>query len=42
MFAGLLIGERAVDGVLTGVVIAGTAHLVNLVDVGPGAGPRGC
>ncbi|MFE1335055.1 hypothetical protein [Streptomyces microflavus] len=24
------------DGVLTGVVIAGTAHLVNLVDVGPG------
>ncbi|MFD3789044.1 hypothetical protein [Streptomyces cyaneofuscatus] len=35
--AGLLIEERAVDGVLTGVVIAGTAHLVNLVDVGPGA-----
>ncbi|WP_327389695.1 hypothetical protein OG728_08840 [Streptomyces microflavus] len=34
--AGLLIEERVVDGVLTGVVIAGTAHLVNLVDVGPG------
>ncbi|MEE1729834.1 hypothetical protein PUR33_12020 [Streptomyces sp. BE282] len=34
--AGLLIEERVVDGVLTGVVIAGTAQLVNLVDVGPG------
>lgn len=37
VLAGLLIGERAVAGALTGVVIAGTAHLVNLVDVGPGA-----
>lgn len=37
VLAGLLIEERAVDGVLSGVVIAGTAHLVNLVDVGPGA-----
>ncbi|MEW2195015.1 hypothetical protein [Streptomyces microflavus] len=36
VLAGLLIEERVVDGVLTGVVIAGTAHLVNLVDVGPG------
>lgn len=36
VLAGLLIEERAVDGVLSGVVIAGTAHLVNLVDVGPG------
>ncbi|MFJ6612913.1 hypothetical protein ACIQPT_21855 [Streptomyces sp. NPDC091289] len=35
--AGLLVEERAVDGVLTGVVAAGTAHLVNLVDVTPGA-----
>ncbi|MEW2070767.1 hypothetical protein [Streptomyces sp. NPDC007346] len=36
VLAGLVIEERVVDGVLTGVVIAGTAHLVNLVDVGPG------
>lgn len=36
VLAGLLTEERAVDGVLNGVVIAGTAHLVNLVDVGPG------
>ncbi|MFG3409542.1 hypothetical protein [Streptomyces sp. NPDC048142] len=35
--AGLLVEEHAVDGVLTGVVVAGTAHLVNLVDVTPGA-----
>lgn len=28
---------RAVDGALSGVVIAGAAHLVNLLDVAPGA-----
>ncbi|MFB8035571.1 hypothetical protein ACFC5Z_21995 [Streptomyces sp. NPDC056004] len=35
--AGALIEERPVDRVLAGVVIAGTAHLVNLVDVRPAA-----
>ncbi|NEB37439.1 hypothetical protein, partial [Streptomyces sp. SID14515] len=35
--AGLLVEEHAVDGVLTGVVVAGAAHFVNLVDVTPGA-----
>ncbi|WP_306337490.1 hypothetical protein [Streptomyces sp. KL118A] len=34
--AGALLKERPVDKVLAGVVIAGTAHLVNLVDVRPG------
>ncbi|MFJ1892772.1 MULTISPECIES: hypothetical protein [unclassified Streptomyces] len=37
LVAGALVGERPVDRVLAGVVIAGTAHLVNLVDVRPGA-----
>ncbi|MEV6161051.1 hypothetical protein AB0L71_03825 [Streptomyces sp. NPDC052052] len=35
--AGALLRERPVDRVLAGVVIAGSAHLVNLVDVGPAA-----
>lgn len=34
--AGALLKERPLDKVLAGVVIAGTAHLVNLVDVRPG------
>ncbi|MGW5780776.1 hypothetical protein [Streptomyces sp. NPDC003863] len=34
--AGALLKEKPVDKVLAGVVIAGTAHLVNLVDVRPG------
>ena len=34
--AGALLKERPVDKVLAGVVIAGSAHLVNLVDVRPG------
>ncbi|MFI8293833.1 hypothetical protein ACIGBL_32340 [Streptomyces sp. NPDC085614] len=34
--AGALLKERPVDRILAGVVIAGTAHLVNLVDVAPG------
>ncbi|MET8686246.1 hypothetical protein ABZV77_18725 [Streptomyces sp. NPDC004732] len=34
--AGALLEERPVDKVLAGVVIAGTAHVVNLVDVRPG------
>ena len=38
--AGALLKERPVDKVLAGVVIAGTAHLVNLVDVRPGPGRR--
>ncbi|MEV0122891.1 hypothetical protein AB0I16_15315 [Streptomyces sp. NPDC050703] len=33
--AGALLKERPVDKVLAGVVIAGSAHLVNLVDVRP-------
>ncbi|MFB7374428.1 hypothetical protein ACFC0D_31845 [Streptomyces sp. NPDC056222] len=36
LVAGSLLKERPVDKVLAGVVIAGTAHLVNLVDVAPG------
>ncbi|MFD7613589.1 hypothetical protein [Streptomyces sp. NPDC059828] len=36
LFAGALMKDRPVDKVLAGVVIAGTAHLVNLVDVRPG------
>ncbi|WAZ20757.1 hypothetical protein STRCI_001893 [Streptomyces cinnabarinus] len=36
MFAGALLKERAVDRLLAGVVVAGTAHFVNLVDVRPG------
>ncbi|MGW0466239.1 hypothetical protein ACWDX6_13300 [Streptomyces sp. NPDC003027] len=36
LVAGALLKERPVDKVLAGVVIAGTAHLVNLVDVAPG------
>ncbi|MFC7306997.1 hypothetical protein ACFQVC_22540 [Streptomyces monticola] len=34
--AGALLKERPVDKVLAGVVIAGTAHFINLVDVRPG------
>lgn len=34
--AGALLKERPADKVLAGVVIAGSAHLVNLVDVRPG------
>ncbi|MGW6027209.1 hypothetical protein [Streptomyces sp. NPDC055099] len=34
--AGALLKERPVDKVLAGVVIAGAAHFVNLVDVRPG------
>ncbi|MEV5973333.1 hypothetical protein [Streptomyces sp. NPDC051921] len=36
LVAGALLKERPVDKLLAGVVIAGTAHLVNLVDVRPG------
>ncbi|KOU65616.1 hypothetical protein ADK57_19225 [Streptomyces sp. MMG1533] len=36
LVAGCLLKERAVDKVLAGVVIAGAAHFVNLVDVRPG------
>jgi UDP-N-acetylmuramyl pentapeptide phosphotransferase/UDP-N-acetylglucosamine-1-phosphate transferase len=36
LLAGSLMRERAVDKVLAGVVIAGAAHAVNLVDVRPG------
>ncbi|WP_411151890.1 hypothetical protein [Streptomyces sp. A30] len=36
LVAGALLKERAVDKVLAGVVIAGAAHVVNLVDVRPG------
>jgi UDP-N-acetylmuramyl pentapeptide phosphotransferase/UDP-N-acetylglucosamine-1-phosphate transferase len=36
LVAGALLKERAVDRVLAVVVIVGTAHLVNLVDVRPG------
>ncbi|WP_328539539.1 hypothetical protein [Streptomyces sp. NBC_00344] len=34
--AGTLLKERPVDRLLAGIVVAGTAHLVNLVDVRPG------
>jgi hypothetical protein len=36
LVAGALLKERPVDRVLAGVVVAGTAHLANLVDVRPG------
>ncbi|MFD9633089.1 hypothetical protein [Streptomyces violascens] len=36
LVAGALLKERPVDKVLAGVVVAGTAHLVNLVDLRPG------
>ncbi|MFE1954504.1 hypothetical protein ACFW9D_29005 [Streptomyces sp. NPDC059524] len=36
LVAGALLKERTVDRVLAGVVVAGTAHLLNLVDVRPG------
>ncbi|GHH57256.1 UDP-N-acetylmuramyl pentapeptide phosphotransferase/UDP-N-acetylglucosamine-1-phosphate transferase [Streptomyces candidus] len=36
LVAGALLKRDAVDRVLAGVVVAGTAHLVNLVDVRPG------
>lgn len=36
LLAGALLKERAVDKVLAGVVVAGAAHFVNLVDVRPG------
>ncbi|MEU0027730.1 hypothetical protein [Streptomyces sp. NPDC006335] len=36
LVAGALMKERVVDKALAGVVIAGTAHFVNLVDVRPG------
>ncbi|WP_086728084.1 hypothetical protein [Streptomyces carpinensis] len=36
LIAGALLKERPVDKVLAGVVIAGAAHAVNLVDVRPG------
>ncbi|MEV5613138.1 hypothetical protein [Streptomyces sp. NPDC052225] len=36
LVAGALLKERPADKVLAGVVVAGTAHLINLVDVRPG------
>ncbi|MFJ8822282.1 hypothetical protein ACIREE_10915 [Streptomyces sp. NPDC102467] len=36
LVAGALLKERPVDKVLAGVVVAGTAHVINLVDVRPG------
>ncbi|MFI1830465.1 hypothetical protein ACH41E_29105 [Streptomyces sp. NPDC020412] len=36
LLAGALLKDRPVDKLLAGVVIAGTAHAVNLVDVAPG------
>ncbi|NGO12733.1 hypothetical protein G5C60_35250 [Streptomyces sp. HC44] len=36
LVAGALLKERPVDKLLAGVVIAGTAHFVNLLDVRPG------
>ncbi|WP_030375880.1 hypothetical protein [Streptomyces rimosus] len=37
--AGALVKDRPLDKVLAGVVIAGAAHFVNLVDVRPGRAP---
>ncbi|MEU8795208.1 hypothetical protein [Streptomyces sp. NPDC048643] len=37
LVTGALLKERPLDKVLAGVVIAGTAHFVNLVDVRPGS-----
>ncbi|MER5886022.1 hypothetical protein ABT160_19560 [Streptomyces sp. NPDC001941] len=37
--AGALLKDRPLDRLLAGVVIAGTAHFVNLVDVAPGRAP---
>ncbi|WP_229698750.1 hypothetical protein [Wenjunlia tyrosinilytica] len=39
--AGALLKDRAADRVLAGVVIAGSAHLVNLLDVRPGRAAKG-
>ncbi|MFF4171607.1 hypothetical protein [Streptomyces sp. NPDC001744] len=36
LVAGALLKERPLDKVLAGIVVAGSAHLVNLVDVRPG------
>ncbi|WP_405781947.1 hypothetical protein [Streptomyces sp. NBC_00859] len=36
MAAGAMLKDRPVDRILAGVVVAGTAHFVNLVDVRPG------
>lgn len=36
LVAGALLKERPADKLLAGIVIAGTAHFVNLVDVAPG------
>ncbi|GGN89742.1 hypothetical protein GCM10011579_084920 [Streptomyces albiflavescens] len=36
LVAGAMLKERLLDKLLAGVVIAGTAHFVNLVDVRPG------
>ncbi|MFF8847785.1 hypothetical protein ACF08N_34595 [Streptomyces sp. NPDC015127] len=36
LVAGAMLKERPLDKLLAGVVIAGSAHVVNLVDVGPG------
>ncbi|MFF3979835.1 hypothetical protein [Streptomyces sp. NPDC001828] len=36
LVAGALLKERPLDKVLAGVVVAGSAHLVNLVDLRPG------
>lgn len=36
LVAGAMLKERAFDKLFAGVVIAGTAHFVNLVDVRPG------
>lgn len=36
LVAGAMLKERPLDKLLAGVVIAGTAHFVNLVDVRPG------
>ncbi|MFE3641470.1 hypothetical protein ACFXOM_10755 [Streptomyces sp. NPDC059169] len=41
LLAGAVMEERPLDKVLAGVVIAGAAHAVNLVDVGPGRASLG-